>query len=134
MGLEWPIPGGMAAAEFMVSPSPWVTSSVATGIVGLAFRDVTLSGSAADITYVARWVKVTNKSAATLSVAFTRRGFNTSNYFDLAQNETFQADLRISQIWLSGSGNNYNVVAGLTGIQNRMVPAVTGSNGFPGVG
>lgn len=134
MSLNNPIPGGMNASEFMVSPVPFVTSSTATGIVSHGFRDTSLSGSAADMTYVSRWVRVTNRSAAALGIAFTRRGFSTGNFFTIIQNEVFDAELRLSEVYLSGSGNSYSVVAGLTGISNRQLPVLTASNGFPGVG
>lgn len=133
MGLNWPV-SGVTAAEFMVSPVPWVTSSVATGIVSHAFKDASLTAPAGEMTYVARWVQIRNRGSAELGIAFTRRGFDTGNYFTINQNETFDGELRVSEVFLSGSGNQYSLLAGLTGIQNRHLPVLTGSNGFPGVG
>jgi hypothetical protein len=86
------------------------------------------------MTYVSRWLKVVNKGSSALSVSFTRRGMDSGNFFTLAQNEVFQADLRVSEFWVSGSGTAYNAVAGLTGIQNRGLPVLSSSQGFPGVG
>ncbi len=138
MPLNNPFPGP-TAAEFQVSGVPWVTASFASGPLQIRFGDVTLSGSLAEKTYVTKWIRVANVttgSTEVLRVAFTLRGLTTSNnYFSLKPGEVFQADLRITELWLSGtSALPYEVTAGLTGIERRQSLLITGSNGVPGVG
>lgn len=129
-------PSGPNWAEFAISALPWVTSSVANGIVRHDFGDRTLSGSIADFNFISKWVIVHNADATkSLTIGFTRRGLETTNNnFSIAAGQSFSADLRISSIWLSGSGTSYEVIAGLTGIPSTMLPVLSASRGNPGVG
>ena len=135
MSLNNPVPGGLSSSEFLVSPVPWVTSSTVSGINKYNFKDANIpDAAAADMTYISRWIRITNKGGTPISVAFTLNGFAFGNFFALAANETFQADLRLAGVFLSGSGQSFNIVAGLTGIQARHLPVLSASQGFPGVG
>lgn len=123
MSLNNPIPGPQYGAEFNVSAVPFVTSSVASGVKRIRFS------------YLTKFVKVKNDTNAELHVGFTENGLTkTNNYYSLDQNESFEAEIRVTELWLSGSGNSYQMVAGLTGISDRHIAQLTGSNGFPGVG
>lgn len=131
-------PGEYYVPAYQVSAVPWVTSSqIALGnITEIQFQNV------------ARFIVVKNTtitgSGTQLAVGFTRNGLNTYNsrYFVLRDGESFQADLRVDRLFLSGAAGtttNFTVIAGLTDIGSPvnnpgffMVPSA--SNGFNGVG
>jgi hypothetical protein len=125
MSLGHPIPGSGNVGEFMVSAIPWVTSSNVSGLKNHRFDH-----------YLTKWVIINNtNSSGSIKVGFTELGIaSSSNYFSLSYNQSFAADLRIKEIWLSGSGDQYTVIAGLTAIPAKQVLDITGSNGYPGVG
>ena len=82
-----------------------------------------------------QWFVVTNESAAALRVGFTQRGLlTTSNYIELETDESISAELRVKELWLSGSGNSFQLLAGLTGIYAHDMGDVSASLGNPGVG
>lgn len=117
--------GGNLVSEFQVSASPWVTSSVVSGIVEYSFPYLT--------SFFA--LKNVSGSLSSINVGFTRRGIETSgNYFTLNQNEGFSGDFRLKSIFISGSNASISLVVGLTGIQTSMMVTITGSNGWSGVG
>lgn len=125
MPLDNPPPGGNFAAEFSVSPIPWVTSSVASGIVRYDFGNVTKSLLVKNVA-----------GSGEVRVGFTAQGLSApkNNYFSLAVGESMGGDYRIKSLFISGSGNSVMVLVGLTGILDRFFPLLTGSNGFQGVG
>ncbi len=124
MPLDNPAPGGNWANEFTVSPIPWVTSSVATGLVGYNFG------------FVTKTLLVKNTGGGgSIKVGFTALGvMSSSNYFSLAVGEGFGGDYRVKSLFISGSGNTFSLMAGLTGIQGRYFPELTGSSGFVAIG
>jgi hypothetical protein len=137
MPLQHPPSGPGSASDFIVSAVPWVTASTINGIVQHRFQDVTLSGSAGEKIFMSRWISVANVAtgSATVRVAFTQRGFSTNNYFTLKEDQTFFGELRITELWISGSGNiPYELIVGLTGIEKRYALLITGCAGVPGVG
>jgi hypothetical protein len=129
MPLGNPTPGYSAATEFTVSSIPWVTSS----ILGteekrhIGFPNVTKS------------IVVKNSPTSTdaMQVAFTLNGLSQvfANYFQLIPGESMTADVRVIDLWLSGSNTPFTVYADLTGIPAKMMlMGLTGSNGIQGVG
>ncbi len=131
MALKNAHPGWDWSAEYTVSGVPFCTSSICTGVRRIVFGDETImTGS-----FITQWFVVTNESAAALRVGFTQRGLTTtSNYIEIEQDESVSAELRVKELWLSGSGNTFQLLAGLTGIHAHTVQDISASNFFPGVG
>ena len=137
MGLKNVFPGYNFSAEFISSAIPWVTSSTATGPKQYRFGDVTLSGSLANEVWVSKWIMVNNTATTSnpMKVAFTLNGFATSHYFTLDANQSWSSDVRITEIWVSGTNATpHEIIVGLTGINGKDSIAITGSSGVPGVG
>jgi len=137
MALDNPIPASNFVAEYQVSGIPWVTSSSGTGPMRFSFGDTSLSGTWAEHVFVTQWVQVTNTTVGSnpLKVAFTQRGFSTSNFITLDSQQSFTGELRVTEIWVSGSSaTTFEIIAGLTGIRSTMVLPITASRGFPAVG
>ena len=135
MGLNNPYISEHYVPAYQASASPWVTSSVVTlgGITELSFGNVT------------RFIYVKNTSPTTsdkIAIAFTRNGLlpSSSNFIPLSGSETFQAELRLSKLYISGAagaGVGFTVLAGITNIpatDGRFFLTVTASNGFNAVG
>jgi hypothetical protein len=122
MSLNYAYSGANSVPEYLVSAIPWVTASVVSGLVQYTFPQVSM------------FIIVKNISGANIKVGFTQNGVNGTNYFSLAQSEAFSGDFRTTSLFVSGSGNSVNVVAGMTMIQTRNFPTLTASNGFQGVG
>lgn len=102
---------------------PWVTSSTVTGIQQYEFP------------YVTRTITVKNVSGANnIRIAFTQNGIASGNYIDMVPGEALEEEFRITRLYVSSSGNTVAVMAGLTAILQGFAPALTGSNGFQGVG
>lgn len=137
MSLNWPIPSHNFAAEYQVSSWPFLTSSGLT--------EVTATPVQVSFPFVTRWVQVFNTSttqATTLRVGVTSNGVlgttvTGANYILLQGGQaTERLELKCNQLWfLRGTGTSvgFSVVAGLTNV-NANFPAITGSNGFGGVG
>lgn len=123
MPLNNPKSGYNLVGEFQISAAPWVTSSTITGVKVYTFDRVT------------SWILVKNTGGTTMHVGFTSSGTIGSNYFSLGTNDSFTGDLRLTEVWLSGSAaNTFTLMAGLTNISSIGIPTITGSNGFDGVG
>lgn len=122
--------GSEHAPAYLISGIPFVTSSLITlgQITQIHFPTVT------------RNVTVKNESSGLLAVAFTENGLKpaNSNFLRLALSESFSDELRIKDIFLSGSSGtslNFTVIAGLTTIHESMFPTLTGSiSGMTGIG
>jgi len=125
--LNNPPPGPGSVPEYQVSAIPWVTSSLfAAAPTGLEFP------------YVTQFITVKNPLGnSRMYLSFTRNGLNSSgsHYVPLDSGETFSAAVRVKSLFLSGAnGQQFTVFAGLTMIQSRFLPDITGSNGYQGVG
>ena len=116
---------------YQMSASPWVTSSqVALGAtVQLSFP------------FATRFLIVQNTGATNTAIAvgFTQNGLKTanSNYFILSGTNSFSAELRVNQLFLSGAvgaTSQFTVIAGLTSVKSANFLTVTGSNGLDAVG
>ena len=131
MALKNPGMGEYFSPAYQMSGIPFVTSSTVT------------LGQTKEITFdnVTRSVLVKNNSAAAnvIAVGFTENGLKTanSNYFILSGSESFEAELKVDRLFLSGvvgATTSFSVMAGLTVIPQENMLRVTGSNGFGGVG
>jgi hypothetical protein len=123
--LQSPKSGYSLVGEYQVSPVPFataslaVTSSIATNV---------------PFPYVTSNLFVTNTGTSYLALGFTSNGVMGSNRVVLAPSGTFDQRVRIKDLYLvslSGS-TTANVYAGLTFIERRMSPVLTGS-AAPGV-
>ncbi len=123
MSLDNPKPSVDAVSEYLVSGHPWVTSSLASGVVGHDFALVT------------QFVNVKHTSGSgNIRVGFTENGIRGANYYLLKPNESLQVDVKCKSLYISGSGESYSIIAGLTGISRREMVFLTGSIGYTGVG
>lgn len=121
MTLQVPLVG-LNAAEFVVSPVPWVTSSA------------TFSGASDVVRYdfpgVTKFVKVRNTDATnSLFVGFTTSVTGSKSYEVVKGTET-TFDVRCKQIFLFGNAHvvSFSLIAGLTGVDTRFLPNFTGTN------
>jgi hypothetical protein len=104
------------APGYAIPGIPWVTSSLASGIVRH------------DFPYVTEFFVVKNNSSGSMSVAFTQNGFASSNFISLLATESISAEVRIKTLYISGSaGQEYSLLAGLTTIQSRQMPTLSGA-------
>ena len=127
MPLNNPPPGSNYAAEFSVSPIPWVTSSFAEQYVVQRY----------DFQNVASSLHVRNHATGShvLAIGWSRAGVTGSNRVCIYQNESLTMDLRFKTLYVmpcSGSVR-YDLLVGLTGIESRYFPDLSGS-GYNGVG
>ena len=119
-GSGWAPPGVNHVPEYLVSGVPWVTGSlVVSGIQKIEFPNVT------------RFFKVSPVGAA-VSVGFTLAGTTSGDHaFTVAADTTEHFELRVREIWLSGSGGTVDVLGGLTAIPRRFYQPLTGANPPP---
>lgn len=132
MPLGTPKAGFAAAGEFQSSALPYVTSSqapgAASGVLEIHFPKVSRS------------ITVTNREASGtyLRVGFTRNGVGVSgsNYYLLNGGDTLAVELRVKSLFLAGDAGtaNCSVLAGLTTIDAKDMPLLSGSEGWEGVG
>lgn len=132
MSLDNPKGGLGYAAEFQSSALPWVTSSVAPAS-GSPYR--------IDFPKVTRFITVMNAGDSALSVGFTRNGVLGNNKVILGLSQSICLEVRVKHLFLQGEGGtpNYSICAGLTTIDARDMPHLTGtlpdgSAGWQGVG
>ena len=119
-GSGWNAPGVNHVPEYLVSGAPWVTGSLTvTGIRKLEFPNVT------------RFFKVSNTGASLVSVGFTSAGADGDHSFAVQTGTVEQFDLRVREIYLSGSGGTVDVLGGLTVIPRRNYQPLTGANPPP---
>lgn len=131
MPLGTPKAGFAAAGEFQSSALPYVTSSQAPSSAADALE--------IEFPKVSRSITVTNRAPAGtyLRVGFTRNGVLTSgNHYMLNGGDTLAVELRVKALYLAGDGAtaNFSVLAGLTTIDARDMPLLSGSEGWQGVG
>lgn len=129
MGLDNPNSGYNSGVEFTTSAIPWVTSSTAPA-AGSPVRY--------DFSKVTRFITISNRDATvanTLSIAFTRNGVTGSNKYIVKGGEVVTFELRVKSVWIQGEGSTpaFSLLAGLTSIDARHMPILTGSS-WDGVG
>lgn len=119
-GSGWNAPGVNHVPEYLVSGAPWVTSSLdVTGVRRLEFPNVT------------RFFKVSNTGASAVSVGFTSAGVDETHGFTVQTGTVEHFELRIREIFLSGSGGTVDVLGGLTAIPIKNYQPLTGANPPP---
>ena len=128
MSFNYPTSGQANVAEYMASGLPWVTASnVTTASVRIDFPMVTSN------------ITIRNNSPAAsgaLKVGYTANGVSGSNFFLLEGQQTLSADVRTKSLFVMSTSGSiaYSVHAGLTMIESRGFPVLTGSAiyGTPG--
>lgn len=116
---------------YQVSGQPFATGSInASTAVKVEFP------------YVTRWIYVVNHESAHCRIGFSQAGVEGTNYFrigpqtgnEYTQN-TGRLELKVSEIWLSGS-TGVDIVAGLTSIPASRTTTADGTSwsGSSGVG
>jgi hypothetical protein len=121
-------PGYNFTPAYQMSGIPYVTSSVATtGVTHISFDRVTRFLT----------VKNTNSTTSQINVAFTQNGLGNYHWFPLKNGESFSAELRIKDLFItciSGTTSEYSVLGGMTTINARDFPILSGSSGISGIG
>ena len=131
MVLDNPKGGIGYAAEFQSSALPWVTSSVAPNISGS-------NPMRLDFPKITRFISFANHDAVSkeLRIGFTRNGVINSNYYLLDGGQQVTFEVRVKEIYVAGdtSGAPFTVLAGLTNIDSRNMPVMSGTlpDGTPG--
>ena len=127
-------PGLGSVGSYQVSGKPFTTGSLNPPNDGSAAMKI-------EFPSVTRWVLI-NAHDTTLGVnvkvAFSQNGFSTGEFFSVYSNYNNYPfsipalELKVSEIYLSGSATNVDVVAGLTGIGISEIP--NNWSGSSGVG
>ena len=117
-----PKPGPNAVAEYQLSSLPFATASSVTtsSVVQLSFP------------YVTRFLTVKNTGTGYMAVGFTSNGVQGTNRFTLPPSGSETKEFRLKDLFLLGVSANttFEVVAGLTMIESRMLPTLTGSAAY----
>jgi hypothetical protein len=113
-----------SAAEYQISALPYATSSIAVA------SDTTLI----EFPYVTKFFNVQNTGTNYLYIGFTKNGAKGGQRFSIAPSGSFEDDFRVKDLFLiSATGSTtFEIVAGLTMIERRQFPTLTGS-AAPGV-
>jgi len=119
-------PGYNNASEYSVPGIPWVTSST-TGVNEIIRYSFPLVSNSVV-------VKNSTVSSNNLRAGFTANGLMGSNYLELVPGESIAMDVRITDLFVSGSSTTHTVYAELTGILRAQGLVLTGSNNLQGVG
>jgi len=106
--------------SYQVSGVPWATSSL---------NAPASSGTPLEVDFpsVTKFIVVKNVATGSVKVrvGFSANGVSGSNYFLLDKDESFQADLKVSSIYLLSNNSTpvpVSIVAGLTGIDASQLP------------
>ena len=130
-GISWKMDVGVNhAPAYQVSGRPFATGSINAS-----------TATKIEFPYVTRWIYVMNHGSSHCRVGFSQAGVGGTNYFSIGPetgsetNFTQRLELKVSEIWLSGS-NDVSVVAGLTSILPDRVSGSIGPSwsGSAGVG
>ena len=137
MALRNPVPNHNHAAEYQVSGIPFVTGSTDGE---LASETVSIK---VEFPSVTRWIVVQctgsagAKGEAALKFGFTDNGVTTAasgsalKFFTVADGQkTGRMELKCKEIFLAKSGDTnagFQVIAGLTGVERKFFPTLTGS-------
>jgi len=118
--------------SYQASAIPWVSSSVAP-----AYSTDPSSALKIEFPYVTKFivVKNINETAGTLRVGFSANGVVSDNYFVLSKGESFDGELRVTELYLisnTGSPISASIVVGMTGIDSSNLP--NSWSGSAGVG
>jgi hypothetical protein len=136
MAINWAPPGVKSVGEYQCSGIPYVTSSE---LQNQETRQVSFPK-------ITKTIIVRNIHSVTsdLCVGFTENGVKANpasqtNFITLAMGESVSMDMRIKDLFLSNSISNTNVIkfevlAELTDIGRDKQIALTGSDGWQGIG
>ena len=124
MSLNNPVGGIGYAAEFQSSALPFLTSSIA----------LQNTSTRIDFPKVTRFICIANHESTGkyLKFGFTKNGVELGNYFLLdGGQQTQNLELRVTSLHLMGSSSavSFSMLAGLTNIDARQMPILSGS--FP---
>lgn len=119
MTFQPPRSGPSNVAEYQASGLPWATSSNVTDLVWRV-----------DFPYVTNGISIQAVSG-TVRLGFTENGVNGTNYILLGSGNDYPTfDLRCKTIFVrshTASTGTVSILAGLTQIQHRDFPVLTGS-------
>lgn len=118
--MQYPRSAPNYAAEYQVSGLPFVTSSIAGS------SNTTLI----ELPYVSRFVNVKNTGTNYLVVGFTNNGVkNGGQHFTIPPSGSFRDELRVKDLFFMAANatTTFEVVAGLTMVERRYFPTLTGS-------
>lgn len=120
MALNHPKSGPQWTNAFLLPGIPWVTGSVSVSdsVKKIEFPSVTKEFS------------VSNTGGSALRVGFTQNGVTGTFYYSVASGEEKVFNLRVRDVYISGS-TTFDIVAGLTTISRNDFPNITGSNPAP---
>tara|TARA_A100001515_G_scaffold77839_1_gene61793 strand:- start:84 stop:506 length:423 start_codon:yes stop_codon:yes gene_type:complete len=123
-------PGLSNAASYQVSGIPYVKGPIENAASGAAGVTPKIS-----FPQVTRWIKITNTDGGDgeLICGFSQNGVQQlSNAFVVPDGQTLHLELKVTELYYTGSVASFGVVAGLTGIEaiNINNPSVSpsGSN------
>lgn len=119
--LQAPHSGFSNAAEFMVSPLPFVTQSTAG----------TSTPTTIVFPFISSYFMIRNTSTNTLFLGFTASGSAGTNRFTIPGTSSFgPVNMRIKNLYFlaTGSSATFDLLAGLTTIPTRGWPILTGSS------
>ena len=127
MAVYKPGPPGLGnVASYQVSGKPFVTGGIDLGAA-------TVGGHPLEITFpsVTSWIIVTNlddAANAPVKVGASLNGLATDNYFTVLEDNnqwkcarTPRMDLKLTKLYLTGTSNNVDIVAGVTGINTTEI-------------
>lgn len=123
MTLQWPKAGINDVGTFLISGIPFVLNGTASATTKVAFPTVT------------NYVSVKNTASGgslQLFVGFTQNGVEDNptginRRFILEEGELRELPFRIKELWVSGAGVAFDVVAGLSHVMPSQMPEITGS-------
>tara|TARA_Y100000592_G_scaffold36041_1_gene57197 strand:+ start:6382 stop:6819 length:438 start_codon:yes stop_codon:yes gene_type:complete len=116
----------------------------ASGGINCSTGSVNRPAQVVEFPFVTRWITIVNKDIhETLKVGFSKAGVDGTNYFSIPKHagspgqlgHSAALELKVSQIWISGS-TNVDIVAGLTTIRPERTSGSAGPSwsGSVGVG
>lgn len=136
MSLKYARSGAGNAAEYLVSGTPYVTRSLATEVPDVGGTPLKLT-----FPFVTRFFNIQNIGANPLRFGFSKNGVTgsiTSNYIvlDAGVTSSITYEIKTKELYFLGDGGTtgFEIIAGLTSVDTKQFPILTGSDGFEGVG
>lgn len=119
MAMHWPSSGPHNVAEYMMAGLPYATQSSAG----------TTPATRIEFPFVTRFITIKNTGTGDLAVGFTSGGIEGSDRFTVPPSGSVTEEWRLKDLYLLGIGGtvNFELMAGLTMIERRMFPVLTGS-------
>ena len=119
-----PTPGPNSVPAYQMSGIPFVVTGT-TGVAG---------PTEINFPFATRNIYIKSRGSS-LGISFARSGSLSSTMFTLEDNESWQQEIRTTQLFVTGVGSavQYEIIAGLTFIRRGDFPILSGSNGFLGI-